>query len=472
VGETFVALLDGERAKVGTWPEFYARTGVSENTLRNWKAKGVARAELLCEVCRRLNRRPEDLDLPAATAQALGERLGREGWRPAAGPRDALRRRVCSFDAFIGDRTRDFVGRDFVFAELDEFLARTDGTSGYFLIEGEPGIGKSALLASLVDQRRCVHHFNIALQGIHTARQFLESVCAQLILRYNLPYEDLPPDVAENGLFLNRLLHQAGQRLGGEPLLVAIDALDEVDAAGLPASANLLYLPPSLPDRVFVVATARPLADLRLQANRLHSLRLESQSAANLGDARRFVEDRLGLPGIRRWMAERAVDPEQFVAALLERSEGNFMYLHYVLPAIEGGALQAFRLDELPRGLRAYYQGHWRQMRAKAADVFDAAYQPVLCILAAAREAVSAEQVALWKKLEPASVYQVIGAWREFLYEERGPEPPPRYRIYHGTFRDYLHDEVEPGLVPSHRLISEAILERVRQARKRGDAPP
>ena len=42
VGDAFVEFLAGERAKAGTWPEFYARTGVSENTLANWKARKVA----------------------------------------------------------------------------------------------------------------------------------------------------------------------------------------------------------------------------------------------------------------------------------------------------------------------------------------------------------------------------------------------------------------------------------------------
>ena len=82
-----------------------------------------------------------------------------------------------SFDALMGNKLRGFVGRQFVFDAVDGFLDAHD--SGYFVICGVPGIGKSALMAKLINDRGFVHHFNIASQNIRSPRVFLENVCAQ-----------------------------------------------------------------------------------------------------------------------------------------------------------------------------------------------------------------------------------------------------------------------------------------------------
>lgn len=50
------------------------------------------------------------------------------------------------FSAYIAERTRDFTGRKLVFAEIDAWLAKPDAPR-YFIISGEPGIGKTAIAA-------------------------------------------------------------------------------------------------------------------------------------------------------------------------------------------------------------------------------------------------------------------------------------------------------------------------------------
>lgn len=56
---------------------------------------------------------------------------------------------VINFSAFITDRTRDFTGREWVFAEMDRWLAAEDAPR-MFLLTGAPGSGKTAVAARLV----------------------------------------------------------------------------------------------------------------------------------------------------------------------------------------------------------------------------------------------------------------------------------------------------------------------------------
>jgi hypothetical protein len=84
---------------------------------------------------------------------------------------------IIDFSAYINDKTENFVGRTFVFEALDEYLRNS--ASGYFIVRGDPGIGKSALMARLVADRGYAHHFYIAAEGIVTHRQFYTNAAAQ-----------------------------------------------------------------------------------------------------------------------------------------------------------------------------------------------------------------------------------------------------------------------------------------------------
>jgi hypothetical protein len=47
------------------------------------------------------------------------------------------------FSSYIADRTNGFTGREWVFAEIDRWLADPQGTR-VFLLTGEPGSGKTS----------------------------------------------------------------------------------------------------------------------------------------------------------------------------------------------------------------------------------------------------------------------------------------------------------------------------------------
>ena len=161
-----------------------------------------------------------------------------------------------AISAIVAEKSRNFIGRDYVFEAIDAFLG--ENAKGYFTIEGDPGIGKSAIVAMFVLRTSCIAYFNVRAEGITTARQFLESVCTQLIVRFGLNYPALPPDAGDSGVFLAQLLGQAAEKLDtGERLVIAVDALDEVDYGG--QAGNVLFLPSNLPDGVYFLLTRRQL---------------------------------------------------------------------------------------------------------------------------------------------------------------------------------------------------------------------
>ena len=143
------------------------------------------------------------------------------------------------------------------------------------------------------------------------------------------------------------------------------------------------------------------------------------------------------------------------------------MYLVHVMRDIREGLLTAESLEninDLPEGLKDYYQRHWRTMHAVDPARFESYHVPVLCTLAAAREPVTMMQLVQWTRrkwpaLDPASTLAILQEWREFLNEHPEAGGRPRYRIYHTSFQDFLAEEA--GLEMYHDEIAETALAKV-----------
>jgi hypothetical protein len=374
------------------------------------------------------------LNLPAETVGALLE--VRSSLEAALGL-DPDRYRL---DDLLADKTRDFTGRAYVFAAFEAFLQANP--NGYFVIEADPGLGKSAILAEYLRRTGCLAHFNVRALGINTARQFLESVCAQLIVDFGLPYASLPPQANQDGVFLTKLLKEASARLEpGERLVIAVDALDEVDLTNHPDGANILYLPANLPERVYFLLSRRQV-DLPFVVQAPHvRLDLMAYPAENRQDVEHYLHVYSRRPGLQAWIERQRLSPAAFVRKLADLSENNFMYLRYVLLEIETGAYQDLEVHRLPAGLQGYYEDHWRSMGMTAKPLPRVKIR-IIYVLCEIRQPVGRPTIARFASdasmtVDELSVQEVLDEWDQFLHEQPGP-PETRYSIYHASFRDFL----------------------------------
>ncbi len=376
------------------------------------------------------------------------------------------------FRILIEERTRGFVGRDFIFEAIDNFISgRSDPVfrSGYVVVRGEPGIGKTALTGQLVKLRGYLHHFNIGSQNIDSASDFLGNVCAQLIVRYKLDHAMLPPAATQDSGFFSQLLAEVAAKAGDLPLVIVIDALDEAQDTALSPNANRLFLPSSLPEGVFFIVTTREKEEYRLSVDHRKDIFIKDMAEQNLADVRQYIStfidkfrDQMSLR-VSAWTTDEA----EFIEVITTKSQGNFMYLVHVLNNIRQGNLTKDNLDsiyDLPSGLKEYYQRHWRTMRSQDPARFRDYYEPVVCILSSAREPVPIAQLVEWTKrkwphLNSTHIRDIIRVWREFLNEDRSENGVPVFRIYHTSFQDFLKEEV--GLTFYHEEIAMTALSKI-----------
>ena len=231
------------------------------------------------------------------------------------------------------------------------------------LVRGEPGIGKTAIAAELIRSRNYAHHFNIATGNVRTAREFLANVCAQLIERYALPYEELPPHGEVGSELLVALLDEAVAVARDEadtPVVLVVDALDEADTPAPESGVNRLALPYDLPDGAYVIATIRSGVDAAIDvAAQSNDVVLSEKDANNRADIETYIDEFMARHAaemdsrLREWDIGRT----PFVETVASASEGNFMYLVHVLPDIADGRIRPSdlegRLENLPGGPRA-----------------------------------------------------------------------------------------------------------------------
>ena len=194
-------------------------------------------------------------DLTAVINQAFPE--GEQ-----AGPLD---REAAGHDAFARQRTAVYVANREHFDALDKYVHGSGGAA--FCVTGEPGMGKSALLANWADHARKVHpslciltHFVEATSDGADWAAMLHRILSELKRRFKLDPEvpTAPDDLRSSfGYWL-----RAASFTGG--LFLIVDGVDHLEDSG--GALDLEWLPAVIPNRVRVILSTspgRPLDALR-----------------------------------------------------------------------------------------------------------------------------------------------------------------------------------------------------------------
>ena len=393
------------------------------------------------------------------------------------------------FTPDIAKLTQDFTGRQWVFDDIDRWLKESE--ERFFILTGEPGVGKSAIAAKLIQQRQAqqdlaAYHFCIARQ-ISTIEpdNVLFSLAAQLInffpdyaeaLVNTIKPLHLSVDVEINigtlkdsvvqGVVIENLhtqhpkksfdiiLRQTLSALPNppkKPILILIDSLDE--AVTYSEEDNLVRLfsqVNDLPSWVRLVFTSR--LDERRVLSHFKTLKpyhyhLDELSKKSLEDIHTYVDDRVKTASVQGQLQKYKVASTDLVEQLTELSKGNFLYTKVLLDDISSGGqpLDKENLAKLPKSLGEFY--HTFLERRVEAE-WEGKYQLIFKILTVTKAPITEEELAnlVSEKLLEAELKQRLLVVQQFLNVKQDDWDKKTYALFHQSLRDYLVDGEESGV--------------------------
>jgi hypothetical protein len=358
--------------------------------------------------------------------------------------------------------TDGFTGRSQILSEIDDWLQQND--QRFFLLTGEPGVGKSAIAAHLIQNRPDIVAYHFCKLGteetVHPGR-VLRSLAAQLIRAF--PYyvdallntikstlsaevdikiekiEDLigkakskvkrveinhlkSSDIVNEFDILLRaplaalpqFYNDKGKTLP-ELAIIVIDALDVAVTmeTGVQEDEDLTTLfsalaeDESLPSWIRFIFTTRPDRRVFREFEPLQPYLLNERSPENLANIREYVTQRIGAIALHQQDTATSEELQLWVEQLTARSQSNFRYIKCLLDDLEAGRCLLNDLPAIPEALAKSY-----------ADDFAKRFpqdQQILMVLAEADDPLSEEQLAKLTKIPPRQLRQDLWGLRQYL---------------------------------------------------------
>ncbi|MDP4596320.1 MAG: NACHT domain-containing protein, partial [Crocinitomicaceae bacterium] len=339
----------------------------------------------------------------------------------------------------IEELTETFKGRILEREKLLQFVREKQ--KGYFSIQGNPGIGKSALIAQFFKDLRAqkdMAHVQVVEYFIRrgTIQAQTEHVFNYLIRRTDELFAS-GKEIRAEGKAVWDLQQQLfakwrlwGEQCSGKKLLFLIDGLDEGTENNV-----VTYMPRENFEGVIIIYGSRPgghktVEELWTQLPIEHHTKLE---LAGLGreDIRALIYEVANKYEVERESA--------WIDAVQQRSQGNPLYLKLLCDALEHGSIALNDIQALPNKIDEYYKAILDRYAADAVD--GDALLTGLFTFTAARDYLTMAHLGLINKLGDATVQRIGSTLKEVLYENPLTEDVLDYQLFHESFREYLEKE-------------------------------
>lgn len=338
----------------------------------------------------------------------------------------------------IEELTETFKGRT---AERDNLLQFVlNESKGYCSIQGNPGIGKSALIAQFFKDLRGSKEAS----SVQVVEYFIRRGTAQAQTEYLLNYlikrtdEVFPQgkEVRAEGKMVFDLQQQLfskwrlwSEHSNGKKLLFLIDGLDE----GVENNV-VSYLPRENFDDILIIYGSRPGGHKTID-ELWATLPIENHTKIALSGLSKEDIRALLYEVSNKYDLERE---SEWIEVVQQRSQGNPLYLKLLCDSLENKVISLNDVNALPTKIDEYYKAI---LLRYAQDPDGDALLAGLYTFAAAKDYLTFSHLGLINQLGDAVLERIGSTLKEVLYENPLTEDVLDYQLFHESFREYLVKE-------------------------------
>jgi tetratricopeptide (TPR) repeat protein len=375
---------------------------------------------------------------------------------------------VSSYSRIAHLLKKEFIGRVWLFEEVEKWRTAENRASRLFWIMGSPGTGKSAFVAHLAHYGRdkviAAQFCEYDKPDHRNPARIIRTLAFQIATR--LPdYRKILLDLSDIKELDQKKPSELFDYLLASPLrlvidggrmryLVVIDALDEVSEGGrndlVEMLAQNVHL---LPDWIGIVVTSRPEFDVITPLQGLNPVALDRKIESNREDIGNYLHHEL------KEELEKYSNADLMVGQILDKSEGVFLYAERFCEEVRQNKSFLDHPEQFPNGLSGIFFQYF-QRQYPSIERFRNNIRPALRVILAAREPIPLEnlkKIFNWSDEDLRDFTGLLGSFFTVIVEG-GTEV---IRPYHKSLTDWLSDKTCSGqffvsIQEGHRLLADS----------------
>jgi len=344
------------------------------------------------------------------------------------------------FGVDIARMTRDFTGRKWLFKELDQWM--NNASSRVFFITGDPGIGKSSIMAHLASWHPHVmaYHFCISsLADSLNPDSFVRSLAAQLSTQlegYHTAIQQMELDSLSRldpGTLFRRLLADPLKSIDlKEKVVLLVDALDEAwTTSGNNIVKVLNERLEDMPDQVKVIVSSRKIPDILDLLSKYCPHEIDPARIENIRDISLYLDKKFNEKAIKEKLPRDSSALERIKEAAIEKSEGNFLYIKHLVLGVEENRIDINDVSSFPEGLIGIYIAYFDRLFPEDSEYRE--FRSVLEVITCLKIPFSAEELSPFVGLSEFEIRMRMQKLAAFFTLREG-----RYTPYHKSITDWL----------------------------------
>jgi WD40 repeat protein len=351
------------------------------------------------------------------------------------------------FGVDVSRMTKDFTGREWLFSEFDSWLDHA--VSRVFLVSGDPGIGKSAIMARLASKHPQVMAFHFCISSLADSINpeiFVKSIASQLATQINEYHE------AIQQINLDQLTHlDAGtlfRRLIADPLksidlqekvIILVDALDEAWSPDCNNIVRLLYERiEDLPEQVKLMVSSRKIPDIFDLLSKYKPYEIDPACLGNIEDISRYLDARFADLEVAKQIPDGIAALPELKNLIIHKSEGNFLYVKQLIYGMQTGQIDISNPASFPNGLIGIYITFFDRIFSGNENYND--YRPLLEVITCLKQPFTARELAPYLQRSEFDIKGKLHTLSAFF-----PERNNRYYPYHKSITDWLTGSAGSG---------------------------